>query len=416
MAFATADERYFVNLVNQVRKDKNLPTLKIEQSLNTSADNHSQWMLDADVFSHTGKGGSSSTNRMKDAGFDFAGSWMSAENLAYVSVDNDGSYRDEIQTMHKMLMNSPGHYANIVNASVNLIGIGLKVGDFNGYKVLVATQNFAKTSGSVDIDTNGFTFITAPSASAAVASRSDWRDSFDGKTFTSNATGTGRNDDFQLNSANNHASGQGGNDWMDGRAGNDTLNGGAGADRIMGQTGNDLLRGGDGNDSILGHVGADRLYGDNQNDLLRGGGGADQLYGGSGNDRLFGDAGNDRLIGGSGNDWLRGMDGADTVIGGAGNDTLRGGAGNDVLKGGAGADTFIFHDGGGRDTINGFVADTDRLLVEKELLGNNGINFTETKITNTASGVIINFGDGDVLVINGRGLNPGDIVDDIFAI
>lgn len=416
MAFATADERYFVNLVNQVRKDKNLSTLKIEQSLNTSADDHSQWMLNADVFSHTGKGGSSATDRMRAAGFDFEGSWASAENIAYVSVDNDGSYRDEIQTLHKMLLNSPGHYANIVNANLNLIGIGLKVGDFNGYKVLMATQNFARTGGDVDIDTNSFTAISAPSVSAALASRSDWRDSFDGKTFTTNATGTNRNDDFQLNSANNQASGQGGDDWMDGRAGNDTLNGGNGADRIMGQTGNDLLRGGDGNDSILGHSGADRLFGDDDKDLLRGGGGADRLYGGSGNDRLFGDAGNDRLTGGSGNDWLRGLDGADTVIGDAGNDTLRGGAGNDVLNGGAGADTFIFRDGGGRDTINGFVADTDRLLVEKAMLGSNGVSFTDAKITNTASGVIINFGDGDVLVINGPGLDPGDIVDDIFAI
>lgn len=71
MASATADERYFVSLINQARQDRNLSTLQIEKSLNELADSHSAWMLDTDTFSHTGQGDSSATDRMRDAGFIF---------------------------------------------------------------------------------------------------------------------------------------------------------------------------------------------------------------------------------------------------------------------------------------------------------------------------------------------------------
>ncbi|MFD2813789.1 CAP domain-containing protein [Paracoccus aerius] len=59
MSYATANERYFASLVNQARKDRGLPPLTLEKRLNDSADAHSRWLLDKDVFSHTGQGGSS---------------------------------------------------------------------------------------------------------------------------------------------------------------------------------------------------------------------------------------------------------------------------------------------------------------------------------------------------------------------
>jgi hypothetical protein len=58
------------------------------------------------------------------------------------------------------------------------------------------------------------------------------------------------------------------------------------------------------------------------------------------------------------------------AIGGAGNDTLignpvgnrlAGGPGNDLLTGGGGKNEFVFEAGWGRDTINGFHPDSDRL-------------------------------------------------------
>ena len=86
----------------------------------------------------------------------------------------------------------------------------------------------------------------------------------------------------------------------------------------------------------------------------------DQLIAGDNGDRLSGNAGNDLLIGGISND---------QIYGGTGNDVLFGDGGNDYLNGGLGADTFVFTQatGGlyddGRDTIVGFAAGTDHILI-----------------------------------------------------
>jgi Ca2+-binding RTX toxin-like protein len=69
----------------------------------------------------------------------------------------------------------------------------------------------------------------------------------------------------------------------------------------------------------------------------------------AGEDVLYGGGGDDVIYGGSGNDWIFGQNGTDRLIGGAG---------DDVLSGGNLSDTFVFlaADGGGTDTLRGFVA------------------------------------------------------------
>jgi VCBS repeat-containing protein len=69
----------------------------------------------------------------------------------------------------------------------------------------------------------------------------------------------------------------------------------------------------------------------------------------AGEDVLYGGGGDDVIYGGSGNDWIFGQNGMDRLIGGAG---------DDVLSGGNLSDTFVFlaADGGGTDTLRGFVA------------------------------------------------------------
>lgn len=77
---------------------------------------------------------------MEAAGFDLAGGWMTAENIAYVSIQGESDLRDEIRQLHQNLMDSPGHYRNIMSDAA-YIGIGLEVGylKVNGrdYKVLM---------------------------------------------------------------------------------------------------------------------------------------------------------------------------------------------------------------------------------------------------------------------------------------
>lgn len=425
MSFSTLDELYFVTLVNQTRAELGLNALQVDLSLNDAADAHSRWMLAADQFSHTGRGGSTPTQRIVQAGLDLDGNWMTAENIAYVSIDGDGSLRDEIRELHSMLLNSPGHYANIVDDDASLIGIGLKVGTFTlggrDYKVLMATQNFADTDGDTWLQRDGFLDARLPGMETDRPTLAEWRDDADGvrrNASDDGATvfGTGRDDEFRLGGGADKALGRGGDDWMNGYGGSDRLDGGDGDDMIRGYRGDDKLTGGSGRDTLCGHQDDDRLYGEGWSDLLLGGGGNDRLYGGAGSDSLRGDSGHDHLSGGSYGDFLNGGSGSDTLSGGSGRDTLTGGTGNDLLFGGTGADTFVFADGCGRDTIRGFQPGYDRIFFDDMLPERDVVKFLDTHASETDRGVVIDFGGGDRLLIEGKGLEVTQVATDFFDV
>ncbi|WP_295042339.1 CAP domain-containing protein [uncultured Paracoccus sp.] len=418
MSYATADERYFASLINQSRKAQGLAPLTLEKRLNDAADAHSRWMLDTDVFSHTGRGGTSSRQRMEAAKFDLAGQWMTAENLAYVSIRGESDLRDEIRQLHQNLLNSPGHYANIMG-SASYLGIGLQVGTMTiggrDYQVLMATQNFAATDGQVQLDLDSFQRIATLSVDTTIQARADWLAGFNGRVFTAAATGTAANDDYRLGNRNDKVSagagddwvvGGGGNDRLSGNVGNDLLVGGAGRDTLSGDTDNDTLQGGAGNDALRGNDGDDKLHGDAGHDKIWGGEGADLLLGGDGMDTLSGDAGND---------WLAGDAQNDRLSGGYGDDTLNGGSGNDLLNGGKGADTFLFVRGDGYDRIQGYEPGIDRLLISQDLLDADSVAFMRDHMTKTSSGVMIDLGGGDRIAVLGKELTVAGVADDIFA-
>lgn len=113
-----------------------------------SARKHSQWMLDADIFSHTGVNDSTPSTRMSAAGYVFSGNWMSGENIAWGGTTaptiNLTSYAI---THHEGLFKSPGHRLNILEANFRELGIGQRQGYFmnsgNNYLSSMLTQNFA---------------------------------------------------------------------------------------------------------------------------------------------------------------------------------------------------------------------------------------------------------------------------------
>lgn len=156
MARADQYERYMLELINAERAKVGAPPLQLEQRLNDAAEAHSDWMLREDIFSHTGVGGSSPTQRMRDANFDFSGSWRTAENIAIQSERGPDGIMDDVANLHTSLMNSPGHRANILNADLDYIGIGIELGQFDfssgTYTSVIVTQNFASTGGSVVLD------------------------------------------------------------------------------------------------------------------------------------------------------------------------------------------------------------------------------------------------------------------------
>ncbi|MEM8693760.1 MAG: CAP domain-containing protein [Pseudomonadota bacterium] len=429
MSIASDAERYMLGLINEERTSRGLVALQLERNLNESSEEHSEWSLRTNTFSHTGAGGSSATQRMREAGFDFSGSWRSAENIAIRTEGGAPGIQDDVQRLHQQLMDSPGHRANILNPDLRYIGIGVETGDFtydSGYRgeSVMVTQNFAATRGDVDLDAGpANTAPTTPPADPAPAPQPP-----------APSGPTAGNDALNGTSAGEHIKGDAGNDTISGKAGNDTLGGGTGNDNLQGDDGNDRLIGWDGNDRLEGGGGNDRLIAGKGNDVAAGGSGSDVLFGEAGSDRVYGGDGNDKLLGGTendtldggngndnvhgqqGNDVVSGGAGQDSVRGGGGNDTLEGGTGNDMLVGHAGADRFIFKNGFDRDTIMDF--DANNNAEKLDFSGVSSVTSFNDLMQNHASqqgsNVVIDAGSGDVLTLRHVGLSDLDSADFLF--
>ena len=126
--------------------------------------------------------------------------------------------------------------------------------------------------------------------------------------------------------------------------------------------------------SITGNNFSNRIIGTAQDDTIDGGAGADTIYGGDGNDSIFGGKGND------------------IIFGGIGKDTLWGGAGDDELYGDDGKDVFYYNAGEGNDTIFGYEATVDKIILASGTISN--------VTTDRNNNVIFSVGDGQIVVNN----------------
>jgi uncharacterized protein YkwD len=149
VATPTSLETLFLQLVNEARANVGAKPLTFDDELLDSSDAHSAWMDQTDTFSHTGVNGSDPGDRMGTAGYGAQG-W--GENIAYVS---GGMTEATVRQLHTNLMNSPGHYANIVRGSFEEIGIGLKEGTINGHSVVFVTQNFGTPNSAEGAEADG---------------------------------------------------------------------------------------------------------------------------------------------------------------------------------------------------------------------------------------------------------------------
>ena len=102
-----------VALTNDFRRQNGLAPLTINTRLNAAAQKHSENMALQDFFGHTGKDGSSASDRMTAAGYTWS---MAAENIA-------AGYANATDVVQGWI-NSPGHRANLLNANLQEIGVG----------------------------------------------------------------------------------------------------------------------------------------------------------------------------------------------------------------------------------------------------------------------------------------------------
>jgi Ca2+-binding RTX toxin-like protein len=167
MAELTAHEQLLLELINRARLDpageaarygidlnQGLPAgtlsaahkqpLAPNPNLATAAQNHSQWQLDTDTFSHTGSGGSNAGDRMRAAGYVFTGSWSWGENISWRGTSGTLNLTNNIYSHHEGLFKSAGHRENILG-DYRELGIGVRTGTFEGYNASMATENFARS-------------------------------------------------------------------------------------------------------------------------------------------------------------------------------------------------------------------------------------------------------------------------------
>lgn len=196
-----------------------------------------------------------------------------------------------------------------------------------------------------------------------------------------------------------------GNDTVLGNGNWNVLIGNGGNDELWGVDGNDLLFGNLGSDLLLGNAGSDTLYGGQQSDTLYGGQDADLVFGNLEADVLFGNTNNDTLFGGQGSDTLYGGQGDDIMYGNLGNDYLAGGLGTDTMFGGADADTFRFRAGFGTDVVADFDAsEGDVIQLDADINGSgisSGATAAAAATTDDAGNAVIQFGNGDTLILWG---------------
>ncbi len=114
---ATLDsaEQDLVARINAFRAARGLPTLAVSDTLTSAAEWMSVDMSSRNYFAHTSLDGRSPTQRMADAGYPAFGTWTGEDLAAGFTASGD---------VLNGWINSPAHYAVLVNPQYHAIGVG----------------------------------------------------------------------------------------------------------------------------------------------------------------------------------------------------------------------------------------------------------------------------------------------------
>ncbi len=132
------------------------PPLAHNRQLMQASREHSQWMLNADVFSHTGENDSSPGDRMAAAGYRFNPPYSYGENIAVSGTSGSTLNKtSQIYAHHEGLFESAGHRRNLLSTSFKELGVGQNIGtyyfsgDFGDWFLSsMLTQSFAASGAS----------------------------------------------------------------------------------------------------------------------------------------------------------------------------------------------------------------------------------------------------------------------------
>jgi len=110
---AVQTEKNLLTEVNQARRAQGLPALRWDESLALAARRHATVMAEHHSAEHGFTGEPSLSARVKQSGAHFT--WLS-ENVAQGPTS---------EFIHTQFMHSPNHRANILDADMNSIGVGV---------------------------------------------------------------------------------------------------------------------------------------------------------------------------------------------------------------------------------------------------------------------------------------------------
>jgi len=350
MASFTVVEQYLLELVNAERAKTGLQPLANDTALDASADAHTQWLFDNDVFQHT----ADLVGLIGANGWEWrAGSYGFWENHQW----EWGYYTDPQQVaLHEFqnYMNSESHRAAILNPNIEAAGMSFGQGEFAGYDgAFVTTMHFGYNERPAYLTGVAFGDL-------------DGDHSYDpGEQLAGVTVDVTRSDGSHVTTA---TSATGGYDLMLG----------------PGTYGLEFERA-DGSHTPLQTitVGEQNVKLDATADTF-----------------VF----DQTLTGTSKNNVLTGGGGDDTISGLGGNDTITGAGGGDHLWGGPGADAFVFRAGFGHDEVGDFKAGNGKDHDFIDLAANTGLtSFSQVlaHAIDTASGTLITTDAGDSVLLDG---------------
>lgn len=128
-----------LELLNRTRAETGLPALQTDPSLDAIALAHSRDMLEHDYVGHVSPTTGSASDRVRGAG---VRTGLVLENIGR------GYSASEI---HRGLIDSPGHRANLVNPDATHVGIGVVAQEENGRTAFLATEVFIREAQAIDV-------------------------------------------------------------------------------------------------------------------------------------------------------------------------------------------------------------------------------------------------------------------------
>lgn len=135
---AAAVARTLFRQINQTRAQNGLPPLQSHEGLANVSRAHSQDMVDNNFVGHTSPTTGSAPERVRGAGYR---SGLILENIGR------GYSSSEI---HRGLLASPGHAANILNRDVTHVGVGVVSESEGSREAFVATEVFIRMNREID--------------------------------------------------------------------------------------------------------------------------------------------------------------------------------------------------------------------------------------------------------------------------